>query len=72
MGCGPQVNPVEQWWLVADGPEGQCNYWQAQCDVCRVECLERELREVTHDKEVLLQRLNRIRRELHEVIWAAA
>jgi len=72
VGCGPLVNPAGQWWLVADGPVGQCNYWQGQCDACRVQYLERERTQLLHDKEILLQRLNRIRRELHEIIWEAA
>ena len=72
MGCGPLVVPELQWWLVADGPVGQCNYWQATCDACRIECLERDKESLINDKEILIQRLNRIRRELHWAVWAAA
>jgi len=63
------VDPVDSWWLVADSFG---NYWQAQCDKCRIGYLEGERTKLLRNQETLIRTLTRIRQELDEVIWQAA
>ena len=67
VGCGPLVNPEDEWWLVSDG----ANYWRGYCGDCRATLLEIEAREYRVRYFALVEELRRIKRELDAAIWEA-